>query len=130
MALHSQPADGSPTPQGIVFERADGEPTAIAFADRDAACWALAVDRSVGLDSLYGLAVCFRLLGLIEQLATAAWLRPHFSVGGREGPEIHPAILETAATLALTRDARFDSTLFQHHTERLLGRARLDSSAL
>jgi hypothetical protein len=79
---------------------------------------------------LYGLAVCFRLLGLIEQLATAAWLRPHFSVGGREGPEIHPAILETAATLALTRDARFDSTLFQHHTERLLGRARLDSSAL
>jgi hypothetical protein len=125
MALDASPGDYSPTPQGIIFERPDGEETAIHFADRDAACWALAVDRSVGLDDLHGLAVCFRLLGLIDQLAHAVWLRPHFSVGGKDGPEIHPAILKTAAQIGLTREARFDAAQFQKQTQALLGSARL-----
>jgi hypothetical protein len=120
MALDAAIGDFSPTPQGIVFERPDGEQTTIHFADRDAACWALAVDRTVGLDDPHGLAVCFRLLGLIDQLAHAVWLRPHFSIGGSQGPEIHPAILKTAAQIKLTREARFDPAQFQKQTQALL----------
>ena len=41
----------------------------LALADRDACCWAGAVDRTVGLRNSYGLSVCLRLLALVDLLA-------------------------------------------------------------
>lgn len=111
--------------RGVRFHRPDGEETRILFADTDAHCWVGALDRAVGLDSLHGISLCFRLLGLIHLMATASWTRAWFEVGGADGPEIHPALLRIAATLPLTAEARFDEAVFRRHAEPLLGPRRL-----
>lgn len=111
--------------RGVRFHRADGTETRILFADTDAHCWVGALDRAIGLDSVHGIAVCFRLLGLIHLMASAPWTRPWFEIGGQDGPEIHPALLRVAATLPLTSDARFDAEQFRRHAEPLLGPRRL-----
>lgn len=119
----------SPAPEdhrGVRFVGADGEELRVVFADVDAGCWVTALDRTIGLDDLHGLSVCFRLLGLIEQMATQAWTRAHFSIGAEDGPDIHPALLRVAASLPLTSDARFDAGQFRHHAEGLLGPRRLE----
>lgn len=114
--------------RGIRFRRPDGTETRVIIADSDAHCWVGAVDRTVGLDTLHGLSVCLRLLGLIDLMATAAWTRAHFEVGGLDGPDIHPALLRVAATLPLSSEARFDDAAFRHRAEPLLGPRRLSRS--
>src|SRR5262249_25966020 len=50
--------------RGFRFRRADGSYTDLALADRDACCWAAAVDITVGMGNSYGLSLCLRLLAL------------------------------------------------------------------
>ena len=57
--------------RGFRFRRPDGSYTDLALADRDARCWAGAVDRTAGLTSSYGLSLCLRLLALVDLLARA-----------------------------------------------------------
>ena len=55
------------------FQRPDGSFGDLALADRDACCWAGAVDGTVGLRNSYGLSVCLRLLALVDLLARVRW---------------------------------------------------------
>jgi hypothetical protein len=91
----------------LLFHRAPGETTEIEIADRDAACWAEAVDREVGLESLAGLTLCLRLLALVEVMTRAVWLSGMFDVTPT-GVELHPRLLEAAAAMPLDAGARFD----------------------
>lgn len=93
--------------RAVAFRRADGAMTELVIADADARCWAAAVDATVGLASLYGMALCFRLLALIDLMATATWARGFFAIT-RDGAEIHPALISAAARFPLAEDARFD----------------------
>lgn len=87
----------------IAFE--DG--VEIALTDTDAACWAEAMSRRQGLDSLNGLALCLRLLALVEVLGRATWLRGLFAITA-EGAEFHPALLAAAARAPLDPTGRFE----------------------
>ena len=98
--------------RGFRFNRPDGSHTDLALIDRDARCWAAAVDRLVGLGASRGLSLCLRLLALVDLLARAHWARPLFKLA-RDGVEFHPALLRTAASVRLTPDARFDETGFR-----------------
>lgn len=95
-------------PRTLVFLRPDAEPSVLAIADRDARCWAEAVDRSADLATLPGLALCLRLLALVEVMGRAAWLAGLFDVTPR-GVDLHPALLRAAATMPLDTAARFDA---------------------
>ncbi|WP_235913513.1 hypothetical protein [Teichococcus coralli] len=79
----------------------------LALADADAACWAEAVDRSVGLTHLAGLSLCLRLLALVELLGRARWMAGLYAIDS-DGIELHPALLAAAANLPLDGAARFD----------------------
>ena len=70
------------------------------------------MDGTVGMGSSYGLSLCLRLLALVDLLATARWASHLFSLR-RDGAEIEPSLLHAAATLPLTRDARFDEIGFR-----------------
>ncbi len=98
--------------RAVAFRRRDGAITELVIADADARCWAAAVDATVGLASLYGMAVCFRLLALIDLMAGAGWARGFFAIS-REGTEIHPALVGAAARFPLAADARFDHAAFK-----------------
>jgi hypothetical protein len=98
--------------RGFRFNRPDGSHTDLALADRDARCWAWAIDHLAGIGTSHGLSLCLRLLALVDLLAHANWLRPLFRLA-RDGAELHPAVLRTAATLPLTPDARFDEAGFR-----------------
>jgi hypothetical protein len=95
-------------PRTLLFQRDDAEPTVLALADRDARAWAEAVDRGADLGTLPGLALCLRLLALVEVLSRAGWLAPLFEVTA-EGIELHPALLGAAAAMPLDAGARFDA---------------------
>jgi hypothetical protein len=94
------------------FRRPDGSYGDLALADRDACCWAAAVDTMVGLRSSYGVSLCLRLLALVDLLARARWadslclLQP-------DGADFHPALLRAAASAPLTAEARFDEPGFR-----------------
>lgn len=95
-------------PRLLLFDRGeDAAPTEIVIADADAGCWAEAVDAGVGLGTLPGLALCLRLLALIEILTRAPWLDGLFDVTP-DGIDLHPALLRAAATMPLDGAARFD----------------------
>lgn len=94
--------------RALSFRRRGEEATELVIADPDARCWAAAVDHGFGLDTVYGLAVCLRLLGLIDLLASAPWARGLFDVSV-EGIELHPALLALVAAAPLGRDGRFDA---------------------
>lgn len=79
----------------------------LALTDADAACWAEAMARSQGLNSLTDLALCLRLLALVEVLGRARWLRGLFSIGA-DGAEFHPALLAAAARAPLDPTGRFE----------------------
>lgn len=95
-------------PRTLMFHRDAAEPTVIAIADRDARCWAEAVDRDADLGTLTGLALCLRLLALVEVLPRAEFLAGLYALG-EDGIELHPALLGAAATLPLDPAARFDA---------------------
>lgn len=98
--------------RGFRFRRPDGSHTDLALADRDARCWAGAVDGTVGIANSYGLSLCLRLLALIDLLARVEWALPLLRLE-RDGAELHPSLLRAAATAPLTPDARFDETRFR-----------------
>ncbi|MBV9784101.1 MAG: hypothetical protein JO264_09800 [Acidisphaera sp.] len=105
------------------FRRTDGSYTEIALADRDASCWAGAVDRTVGMHSSYGLSLCLRLLALIDLLARARWASGLLAL--RAGAaELPPALVRLAAIAPLTEEARFDEPVFRAHLATSFGRAR------
>jgi hypothetical protein len=95
-------------PRTLVFRRAHAAPTVLAIADRDARCWAEAVDRGADLGTLAGLALCLRLLALVEVMGRAEWLAGMFDVS-HQGVELHPALLRAAAAMPLDPGARFDA---------------------
>jgi hypothetical protein len=95
-------------PRTLMFRRPDGEPTVLAIADRDARCWAEAVDRGADLATLPGLALCLRLLALVEVMGRATWLAGLFDVTP-QGVELHPALLRAASAMPLDAGARFDA---------------------
>lgn len=120
-------------PRMLVFHRArsgaaaadgaspDDETMEIAIADPDARCWAEAIDRLAGLDSLGGLALCLRLLALVEVMTRAAWLADLFDlVPGGRGIELHPSLLAAAARLPLDATARFDEAVLARLLSRTL----------
>lgn len=98
--------------RGFRFRREDGSYSDLALADRDACCWASAVDHTVGLRNSYGLSVCLRLLALVDLLARARWA-DSLCLLQRDGAELHPVLLRAAATTPLTADARFDESGFR-----------------
>jgi hypothetical protein len=98
--------------RGFRFRRTDGSHTDLALADRDARCWAGAVDGTVGIGTSYGLSICLRLLALVDLLTRARWALPLCHLA-RDGAELHPSLLRIAATHPLTQEARFDETGFQ-----------------
>ncbi len=87
----------------IAFE--DG--VEIALTDADAACWAEAMARRQGLNSLSDLALCLRLLALVEVLGRAKWLRGLFTIAA-DGAEFHPALLAAAARAPIDATGRFE----------------------
>jgi hypothetical protein len=95
-------------PRTLMFRRPGAEPTVLSIADRDARCWAEAVDRGADLGTLPGLALCLRLLALVEVMGRAAWLAGMFDVTA-QGVEFHPALLRAAAGMPLDSGARFDA---------------------
>jgi hypothetical protein len=112
--------------RGFRFSRPDGTHTDLALADPDAACWVAAIDTAVGLGTSHGMSLCLRLLALIELLAHARWARPLFTID-RGGADLHPALLRTAATIPLTRDARFDETGFRDRLSRYVAGFALEA---
>ena len=94
------------------FRQGDGSFTDLALQDRDARCWAGAVEMTAGLQTMYGLSLCLRLLALVDLLARARWTDGLCTMR-RGGAELHPALLRAAATLQLTNEARFDETRFR-----------------
>lgn len=112
--------------RGFRFNRPDGSHTDLALADRDARCWVGAVDRIVGIAHPPGMSLCLRLLALIDLLARAPWARSLFHLA-RDGAEFHPALLRTAASQPLTRDARFDEAGFRSRLARFASGAQLEA---
>ena len=98
--------------RGFRFHRPDGSHTDLALADRDARCWAGAIDGTAGIGTSYGLSLCLRLLALIDLLARVDWAVPLLRLQ-RDGAELHPSLLRTAATAPLTQEARFDEARFR-----------------
>jgi hypothetical protein len=94
--------------EGVAFRWPGGEARFL-FADLDASCWAAAIDRRYGLDTLAGIAILFRLLALVDLMTRAEWLRPLFRVGGDEGVWIDADLLRLAADMPLTASARLDA---------------------
>jgi hypothetical protein len=120
-AHHAAAAAHWGAPRNIMFRRDDGEVTLLAIADEDARCWADAVDRLAGLETLHGLALCLRLLALIDLLGRAPSLAGLYALDGGAA-ELHPSLLRAAAAQALDSAARFD--------EAALRRALLPPGAL
>jgi hypothetical protein len=99
------------------FQRPDGSFGDLALADRDACCWAGAVDGTVGLRNSYGLSVCLRLLALVDLLTRARWVDPLCPLR-RDGADLHPSLLHAAASAPLTAEARFDEPGFRSRLAR------------
>jgi hypothetical protein len=97
--------------RGFRFRRHDGSYTDLALSDPDAACWANAVDGTVGMHTSYGLSLCLRLLALVDLLARAQWAGAFFQAG-RVRKELYPSLLRIAASAPLTAEARFDEAGF------------------
>lgn len=112
--------------RGFRFNRPDGSHTDLALADRDARCWVGAVDQTVGIANAPGMSVCLRLLALIDLLARAPWARSLFHLA-RDGAEFHPALLRTAASQPLTRDARFDEAGFRSRLSRFVSGLQIEA---
>jgi hypothetical protein len=98
--------------RGFRFLRADGSHAEMLLADANAACWAAAVDRMLGLGNLTGMSLCLRLLALVDLMARARWLDGLHRM--RHGAaELDVALLRLAAAAPLTRDGGFDAEYFR-----------------
>ena len=102
------------------FEAPDGTTTHLALQDEDARCWAGAVDRSLGMQTFYGVSVCLRLLALVDLIAQAAWAAAMVDFDA-DGADLHPALVRAVAEARLTPDARFDEPLLRASLRTLPG---------
>jgi len=100
------------------FRLQDGSFTEMALADRDARCWADAVDQTVGMQTRYGLSLCLRLLALVDLLARARWAASLLVIEAGMAV-LHPALLRLAASAPLSPEARFDEAKFRTSLARL-----------
>lgn len=102
----------------FVFDRADGSVMELAVTDRDARCWAEAVERVAALSTQYGVSLCLRLLALVDLLARAPWATRllAFEAGLAR---LHPALLRLAASSPLSPEARFDEARLRDTLEPL-----------
>ncbi len=92
----------------LIFHPAPGGPPVdLILADRDARCWAEALDRRVGLGTPAGTALLLRLLALLDLMGRAPWARGLFDIA-HDGTTLHPTLLRAAATHPLDDAARFD----------------------
>jgi hypothetical protein len=98
--------------RGFRFRRDDGGFTDLVLADRDARCWAAAVNATTGTTTAYGLSICLRLLALIDLLGSVHWAAGLLRLD-RDGATLHPSVLRAAACTPLTPDARFNETRFR-----------------
>ena len=110
------------TPREMLFADTDGDTLRLAITDRDACCWASAVDRQADLGTLSGLALCLRLLALIEVLSRSRGLSALLAMTP-EGAVLPAGLLRAAAAMPLDSAARFDAEALS----RLLSR-RLSAS--
>ena len=110
------------------FKCADGDHSDLVLADRDASCWAGALDALYGMGTRQGLSLCLRLLALVDLLANAPWAVPLLRLA-RDGAEPDPALLHVAATEPLTREAQFDPTGFQARLVRYTSQRLTGASA-
>ena len=99
-------------PRFFRFRPNDGEPVDLALIDDDAACWAEALDRNWSLQSPYGLSLCLRLLGLVDLLAAAPWLRAFCPVS-RAGASLDASLVRAVATLPLTTRGSLDEAVLR-----------------
>ncbi|MGC8477477.1 MAG: hypothetical protein ACP5NP_14080 [Acetobacteraceae bacterium] len=97
--------------RGFRFHRADGQVTELLLADRDACCWAEAIDRLAGLATASGLSLCLRLLALVDLLARNPPLAARCRFA-RDGAELPPVLLALAAATPLSPEAGFDPAPF------------------
>lgn len=109
------------------FRRADGGFTDLALTDRDACCWARAVDALADMSRPYGLALCLRLLALVDLLARAPWAVSLFQLK-RDGAALHPDALHAAANAPLTAQGRFDDIALRERLRPLTLAAPFPSS--
>jgi len=96
------------------FQTRNGQMADFDLTDRDARCWAGAVDRVSRLSTLGGVSLCLRLLALVHLLATAPWAAPYLSPK-RDGARLDRALMRAAARADLTDDARFDEVSFRRN---------------
>ncbi len=102
------------------FEAPDGTTTDLALQDEDARCWAGAVDRSLGMQTFYGISVCLRLLALVDLIAQAAWAAAMVDFEA-DGADLHPALVRAVAEARLTSEARFDEPMLRASLRTLPG---------
>ncbi len=95
--------------RGFRFLAPPAAPVELRLADPDAAAWAVAVERTAGLNTPHGISVCLRLLALVALLADTFWARSWLVRGG-SGLAIHPQLLRAAALVPLTAAGGFDET--------------------
>lgn len=93
------------------------------LSDPDARCWAEAIDLTLGLGTVSGMAVLLRLLALLDAMGRLPWLRGMFEISAGEA-ELHPALLGAAAELPLDPAARLDETSLRRRLSRLPAGAR------
>jgi len=126
-AAHMAARDGRwGEPLGFRFVRPDGSHAEMLLVDANAACWAAAVDRMLGLGTITGMSLCLRLLALVDLMTRARWLDGLHRM--RHGAaELDVALLRLAAAAPLTREGGFDDAYF-HGRLFPLALARADAS--
>ena len=110
------------------FVRPDGAHSDLVLADRDASCWAGALDTIYGMGTSQGLSLCLRLLALVDLLAQSPWALPLMRLA-RDGAEPDPALWRAAAREPLTPEARFDQTGFRARLNRYTSHRLTGASA-
>ncbi len=91
------------------FRGSDGGTTEVAILDPDARCWAAAIAATTGLGSAYAVALCLRVLGVVDLAASAgATARARITRRGRGVCNIDRALLDAAAFGPITADGRID----------------------
>jgi hypothetical protein len=110
------------------FIRPDGDPSDLVLADRDASCWAAALDTIYGMGTSQGLSLCLRLLALIDLLAQSPWALPLMRLAP-DGADPDPALWRAAAIEPLTREARFDQSGFRARLNRYTSHRLTGASA-
>jgi hypothetical protein len=85
------------------------------------------VDATADMSRPYGLALCLRLLALVDLLGRAPWAATLFQLK-RDGATLHPEALRAAASAPLTAQGRFDDIALRERLRPLTLAAPVPSS--